>query len=129
MNCSLPCPTTVTRATAYSDHFRPPSLRSGIAFPQSSSQHHLLYLQGRRNRCGQSRTNNFRIFILFYFLHFNLVDGLSTLVQVPCFTSTMRCIISMHIVFIILYGFSGLIFKNFTGRTPHPPLTLSPHQY
>ena len=28
----------------------------------------------------------------------NLVDGLSTLVQVPCFTSTMRCIISMHIL-------------------------------
>ena len=28
----------------------------------------------------------------------NLVDGLSTLVQVPCFTSTMRYIFSMHVL-------------------------------
>ena len=34
----------------------------------------------------------------FIIMHFNLVESLSTLVQVPCFTSTMRCIISMHIL-------------------------------
>ena len=68
-------------------------------------------------------------FILFIFLHFNLVGGLSTLVQVPCFTWTMRCIISMHILFIILYGFLGPIFKKIPGGgPPHPPLTLWPHQ-
>ena len=44
----------------------------------------------------------FDFLFLFYFLHFNLVGALSTLVQVPCFTSTMRCIISMYILFIII---------------------------
>ena len=34
-----PCPATVTHATAHSDHFRPPSLRTGIAFLPSTSQH------------------------------------------------------------------------------------------
>ena len=40
----------------------------------------------------------FFFFFFFFFYIFNLVDGLSTLVQVPYFTSTMRCVMSMHIL-------------------------------